>query len=296
MSASTRPQLARARDVVGEVLGAIATPITLHGHLYTAFPCCDPPKQALAWAVAEAEVARDVWRAMSSKGVTPASWRDASARSFACPVCARARRHAAHHPNDWRGRSASHCPLCRGVSLAAPATCAECVAFASDPEGVAAAEAKVIELAAALSPWGARSPEAFVWRVRATPRAVRSAPLRRACEAAALALRRPGEPPPSIATEDAGRAVWRAAIAAGLTVGARSGAVPSPTGLAFAALPDPFVSLGALAELGYTLEELTERDALLCAPPASLDGAGFGAHVRMHDHGRTRTGARHQPH
>ncbi|MFO0629061.1 MAG: hypothetical protein U0325_26030 [Polyangiales bacterium] len=296
MSASTRPQLARARDVVCEVLGAIATPITLQGHIYTAYPCCDAPKHALAWAVAEAEVAREVWNTMHARGVIPASWRDASARSFACPVCARARRHASHHPNDWRVRSVSDCPLCRGAALAAPATCADCVAFASDPEGVAQAEAQVIELAAALSPWGARPPEAFVWRVRAAPRAVRPAPLRRAFEAAALALRKPGEPPPSISTGDEGRTAWRAAVAAGHTVGARNGGAPAPTGFTVAALPDPFVSLGALAALGYTLEALTERDALLCAPPASLDGPGFGAHVRIHDRGHTRLGARRHPH
>lgn len=296
MIAPARPQLALARRVVADALDALVTPITIRGHAYTEFPCCDAPKHALAWAVAEAEVSRGVWATLAAKGVIPEAWRDDPARRFACPVCFRARRHAALHPSSWNRRPSSTCPLCRGVALAAPATCADCVVFASDPEGVAAAEARVRELAVALAPWGARPPGVLVWRTRATPRAVTCAPLRNACEAAALALRRPGEPPPSLATEDARREVWREAIAAGLDVGARTGGPPSPTGMSFAALPDPFVHLSALAAQGYALEELTERDAVLVAPPASLDGAGFGAHLLLQDFGGTRPGARRHPH
>lgn len=292
MTDPARPQLALARRVVEDALDALVTPITIHGHAYTAFPCCEAPKHALAWSVAEAEVSRGVWAALAAKGVIPEAWRDDPARRFACPVCSRARRHAARHPNSWSRRPAPACPLCRGVALAAPATCADCVAFASDPEGVASAEARLRELADALSPWGARPPGVLVWRTRPTPRAVTCAPLRSACEAAALALRRPGEPPSSLATEDARRTAWREAVAAGVEVGARTGGPPSPMGAAFADLPDPFVTLAKLAALGYALEELTERDAVLVAPPASLEGAGFGARLLLQDFGGTRPGAR----
>ncbi len=296
MLAPARPQLALARSVVREVLGALVAPISINGHAYTAFPCCEAPKNALAWAVAEAEVARSVWAALVARRVIPASWRDEPARSFACPVCARARRHAVRHPEPWSRRSRLQCPLCRGLALGSPATCADCVAFASDAEGMVRAEAHLSGLVAALSPWGAQPPGVVVWRVRAAPRAIVPAPLRRACEAAACALRRPGEPPPSLATDDARRAVWREAVAAGLEVGARSGRAPSPSGVAFAALPDPFVALEALAALGYALEALTAQDALLTAPPASLDGDGFGAHLRIQDDRGVRPGARRHPH
>ncbi|MEZ4391747.1 MAG: hypothetical protein R3A48_11670 [Polyangiales bacterium] len=296
MRAPARRQLDLARRVVEASLDALVRPITIRGHAYTAFPCCEAPKHALAWSVAEAEVARGAWGALAAKGAIPEAWRDDPARRFACPVCVRARRHAARHPRSWHRGPAQTCPLCRGVDLAAPATCADCVAFASDPEGVAAAEARVRELADALTPWGARPPGVLFWRTRATPRAVRCAPLRSACEAAALAQRRPGEPPPSLATEDARRTAWREAVAGGLQVGARAGGPPAPTGVAFADLPDPFEALTELAALGYALEELTERDAVLVAPPASLEGAGFGARLLLQDFGGTRPGARRHSH
>jgi len=48
----------------------------------------------------------------------------------------------------------------------------------------------------------------------------------------------------------------------------------------------------ALDGLGYTLEDLTDHDAVVCAPPAELVGPSFGELVEVQDRSGARPGAR----
>jgi hypothetical protein len=288
-----RPQLALAQRVAADVLATIERPIAVHGFAHTRFPCCEAPKHALAWAVAEAGVAGTVWAALAERGAIPPGGA-APIRRFACPVCFRGwwhdRRHRLRAP---RHRHGEVCPLCRGAGLlVAPPTCVACVALAADPDGVRAAEARVVDLARALAPWGARVPERVIWRVREPSATAAPVPLRLAAAGASLSTRRPGMPAASIGSDDARRAAWRRAVDEGALVQPRAGTGTWPTGASFAALPDPFAALGALAALGYTLEELADQDAVVCAPPAELAGPAFGELVEVHDRDGVRPGAR----
>lgn len=270
----TKPRivsLTPAQRVAAEVIESITNPITLHGHNHTQFACCEAPRYALEWSIAEAEVARRVWARLAEEGVIPRGWIGHEARRFGCPLCFRAGRHAARHRGASRRPS---CVLCRGEALDAPCTLVECVTLASDPEAVCAVEGMVSELAETLRPWGARPPAVFVWRVRAAPRVVTPGPLHRACVSAALALRREGEAPASVHTPDARRAAWRAAVACDAWADATNG-------VRFGALRDPWALLDELNARGFALEALTETDAVLCATPVPLGGPGFGSRVRL---------------
>lgn len=277
---------AAAQRVVAEVLAAIAEPVRIHGHYHTRFACCEAPKYALEWSIAEAEVARRAWRRLAEEGVIPRGWLDDPSRRFACPVCFRRQRGAARAGGP-RGAS---CVLCQGVSLEAPSTLVECVTHASDPPALLAAEALVVELAEALAPWGARRPGVIVWRVRSSARAATLSSLRRAWATAALALRRPGEAPARIDTAVAGRAAWRAAVAAKAVAG--EGAGDSLRGVRFTELVDPCALFDEIAARGYALEALSETHAVLRAAPRSLGGPGFGSKVLLTRHGVARRGAR----
>jgi hypothetical protein len=293
MTSPARPQLALAQRVAADVMAAIERPIAVHGLAYTQFPCCDAPKTALAWAVAEAGVARTVWAALGEHGlIRPCG--AMPARRFACPVCFRgwwhAQRHARGAPLSVHGES---CPVCHGEGLlAAPPTCVACVALAADPDGVCAAEARVADLARALAPWGASEPARVIWRVRDQPSATVPIPLRLAAAGASISTRRPGMPATSIGSDAERRAAWRRAVGGDVRVQPRAGEGPWPTGASFAALPDPFAALDALEGLGYTLEELADHGAVVYAPPAELAGPSFGELVEVHDRIGTRPGAR----
>jgi len=290
----SRPQLALAQRVAADVLAAIERPIGVRGLAYTRFPCCDAPKHALAWAVAEAVVAGTIWAALAERGAIRPSG-SALVRRFACPVCFRGwwhdQRHGQHEPRRAHGEL---CPVCHGAGLLeAPPTCVACVALAADPDGVCAAEARAVDLARALAPWGAREPERVIWRVRDQPDPAAPAapvPLRLAAAGASMSTRRPGMPGASIGSDAARRAAWRRAIDEDARVQPRTGDGMWPTGAAFASLPDPFAALDALDGLGYTLEELTDHDAVVCAPPAELDGPSFGELVEVQDRGGARPG------
>jgi hypothetical protein len=288
-SQPSRPQLALAQRVAADVLAAIERPIAVHGFAYTQFACCEAPKHALAWAVAEAGVAGTVWAALAERGaIRPCG--STLARRFACPVCFR------HWWQDQRHGRRHHggCPVCRGAGLLeAPPTCVACVALAADPDGICAAEARVVDLARALAPWGAREPSRVIWRVRdrEPSRTAAPVPLRLAAAGASVSTRRPGMQAASIGSDAARRAAWRRAIDEDARVQPRAGKGVWPLGASFAALPDPFAALDALDELGYTLEDLTDDAAVLCAPPAELDGPSFGELVELHDRDGTRPGA-----
>jgi hypothetical protein len=176
--------------------------------------------------------------------------------------------------------------------LAAPPTCVACVALAADPDGVCAAEARVADLARALAPWGACEPARVIWYVRDPLRARAPVPLRLAAAGASISTRRPGMPAASIGSDAERRAAWRRAVAEDARVLPRAGEGTWPTGAAFASLPDPFAVLDALDELGYALEELAGRDAVVGAPPAALEGPSFGELVEVHDRSGARPGAR----
>lgn len=300
MTAPARPQLALAQRVAAAVLAAIERPIAVHGFAYTRFPCCDAPKTALAWAVAEAEVARDIWAKLVEHGAVRPSGAESAARRFACPVCFRGwwheqrqqrLRHAQHGPRRAHGEV---CPVCSGEGLLlAPPTCVACVALAADPDGICAAEARVADLAGALALWGARAPARIVWRVHDQPRPGAPVPLRLAAAGASMATRQPGMPAASIGSAAERRAAWQLAVREGARVQPRAGRGPwPPLDTAFASLPDPFDALDALDALGYTLEELADHDAVLCATPAELAGPSFGELVEVHDRSGVRPGAR----
>ena len=95
MASPSRPQLALAQRVAADVLVAIERPIAVQGLAYTRFACCEAPKHALAWADAEAGVARTLWAALAERGAVPpggpaTGTRGAALeRRFACPVCFR---------------------------------------------------------------------------------------------------------------------------------------------------------------------------------------------------------------
>jgi hypothetical protein len=292
----SRPQLALAQRVAADVLAAIERPIAVHGLAYTRFPCCEAPKHALAWAVAEVGVAGAIWTELAARGAIRPSGA-ALARRFACPVCFRGwwhdQRLGQHEPRRPHGEL---CPVCHGAGLLeTPPTCVVCVALGADPDGVCAAEARVVDLARALAPWGAREPERVIWRVRDLPGTAEPAapvPLRLAAAGASMSARRPGMPAASIGSDAARRAAWRRAVDEDARVQPRAGKGMWPLGASFASLPDPFAALDALDGLGYTLEELTDDDAVLCAPPAELAGPSFGELVEVHDRGGARPGAR----
>jgi len=288
-----RPQLALAQRVAADVLAAIDRPIAVHGFAYTRFACCEAPKTALAWAVAEVGVAGTVWGALVERGaVRPCG--STATRWFACPVCFRGWWHVQRHSRRAPLRvSGEVCPVCHGAGLlTAPPTCVACVALAADPDGICAAEARVADLARALAPWGACEPARVIWRVRDQPTAAAPVPLRLAAAGASMSTRRPGMPAASIGSDAARRAAWHRAVAEDARVRPRAGNGTWPTGASFASLPDPFAALDALGELGYALEELTDRDAVLCAPPAELVGPSFGELIEVHDRSGTRPGAR----
>lgn len=284
-----RPQLALAQRVAADVLAAIERPIVVHGHEHTRFACCEAPKHALSWAVAEVGVAATVWAALAEHGAIPPGGAT-PARRFACPVCFRSWWHEQRHGR--RAPRPSHretCPVCRGAGLlAAPPTCVACVALAADPGGVCAAEARVADLARALAPWGASPPVRVIWRVRDQPSAVAPVPLRLAAAGASISTRRPGMPAASIGSDDARRAAWQRAVREDARVAPRAGTGTWPIGASFASLPDPFAALDALGELGYTLEDLTDHGAVMYAPPAELAGPSFGELIEVHDRGAPR--------
>lgn len=288
----SRPLLELAQRIAADVLAAIERPIAVHGFAYTRFACCEAPKHALAWAVAEAGVAGTLWAALTERvAIRPGD--STLARRFACPVCFRGWWHDQRHSRGVRRVHGELCPVCQGEGLLeAPPTCVACVALAADPDGVCAAEARVVELARALEPWGARVPVRVIWRVRDEASTAAPVPLRLAAAGASMSTRRPGMQSASIGSDAARRAAWRRAVEEDARVQPRAGEGTWPTGAAFTALPDPFAALDALAELGYTLEELTGRDAVLCAPPAELAGPSFGELVEVHDRDGTRPGAR----
>jgi hypothetical protein len=193
VTSPARPQLALAQRVAADVLAVIDRPIAVRGLAYTRFACCDAPKHALAWAVAEVGVAGAVWAALAERGAI--QWAGSTpARRFACPVCFRGWWHDQRH--GWREPRRDHgepCPVCHGAGLlAAPPTCVACVALAADPDGIRAAEARVADLARALAPWGAREPARVIWRVRDPSRTVVPVPLRLAAAGASISTRRPG--------------------------------------------------------------------------------------------------------
>ncbi len=293
VTSPTRPQLALAQRVAAEVLAAIDRPIAVHGFAYTRFACCEAPKNALAWAVAEVKVAGAVWAALAEHGaIRPGG--PAPERRFACPVCFRGWWHDQQHgrraPRRVHGEV---CPVCHGTGLlAAPPTCVACVALAADPDGVCAAEAGVVDLARALAPWGAREPALVIWRVHGQSCAGAPVPLRLAAAGASISTRRPGMPATSIGSDAERRAAWRRAVGEDARVRPRAGRGTWPTGAAFAALPDPFAALDVLGGLGYTLEALTDHGAVVCAPPAELAGPSFGELVEVHDRTGARPGAR----
>lgn len=99
-------------------------------------------------------------------------------------------------------------------------------------------------------------------------------------------------PAASIGSEAECRAAWRLAVSEDARVQPRAVEGSWPTGASFASLPDPFVVLDALDALGYTLEELTDHDAVVCAPPAAEGGPSFGELVEVHDRRGARPGVR----
>ena len=278
------------------MLGAIDRPIVVNGFEHTDFPCCEAPKHALAWAVAEAAVASTVWAALAEHGaVRPRE--STLSRRFACPVSFRAwlhdQRQGRRGPRRHHGAS---CPVCREGAglLTAPPTCAGCVALAADPDGLCAAEARVVDLARALAPWGAHEPARVIWRVRDPSQPAEPAapvPLRLAAAGASMSARRPGMQSASIGSDALRRAAWRRAVDEDVIVQPRAGEGIWPTGASFTSLPDPFAALDALDALGYTLEALTDHDAVLSAPPAELTGPSFGELVELQDRSGTRPGA-----
>lgn len=291
-----RPQLALAQRVAADVLASIDRPIAIDGHAYTQHPCCESPRNALAWAVAEAGVAGTLWAALRERGLVRRE-ESAPERRFACPVCFRGWWHSQRHTRAARRRGHhlqdEGCPLCRGAGmLTAPPTCVACVALAADPDGICAAEARVADLARALAPWGAREPTHVIWCVRDQPHARAPVPLRLAAAGASISTRRPGLPAASIGSDVERRAAWQRAVSEDVLVQPRAGEGTWPTGAAFTALPDPFAALDALAELGYTLEDLVELYAVVCALPVELDGPSFGELAGVHDHRSAHPGAR----
>lgn len=104
----------------------------------------------------------EVWDVLATRDVIPMDWLDAPRRRFALPCggC-----------NGYGGYARSHyadtCKTCVGRGFTAtgarPATMRASVTFASDPGGVATAEALARELLATLA-FGAHAPTTVVWR------------------------------------------------------------------------------------------------------------------------------------
>lgn len=160
----------------------------------------------------------------------------------------------------------------------APPTVPACVAFASDPEGVATAEALAREVMARLAPWATPQPPLVLWRVcgrwhvtgeRAWgPLRVASTPRMILPRLGAAMRRRSGEDTPtwSARGDAVSAAAWRDAASSGRVVPATLLDGPLPAAVAgrrFADLPDPFAPLVALWNTGYALEAITPRAVVL---------------------------------
>lgn len=220
----------------------------------------DRPQLAAAKKVARrATGGASAWEAMATAGLIPEAWVGSRARFFYSGDMSRLQNR--------------------------PMNVDQAVALASDPEGVATAEALAVETARRLRDWrpvGGESPPgvaSFLWLTQRWPPPVRG--VGRYVEEAVLAI--VGALP---VVERTDGAVWQAQVylrlrdgwdefvAAGLRVPAVKNYLGGrvelvTTGRAFADLPNPYAPLVDLWCTGYMLELISDRTARLYAPRAT---------------------------
>ncbi len=226
--------------------------------------------------------ARVVWARLAERDVFPRGFAENPDREFGevCSACWR--------PGDARGPTV-RCAACGdalGRARSSPPSVALAVALASDPNGVAAAEALACEARARLAPWGTRALSRVVWwwlprdwvhslgDARAAVRpylfddaegaGVVAADARSIAAEnprfAALSARavRDWRSVRSLAWDDTARAVGWAHLAERGDVIEYGG----PTGQRFADLPNPFAPVSDIWSTGYALVRVT-ADAIV---------------------------------
>lgn len=206
-------------------------------------------------------------------------------------------------PDDWED-NAWTCGTCdsqgaipgRETDHDAPPTIDACLALASDPDGIAAAEAHAEEALARLAPWRSAAGGGVIWRIGGPLRDTRWA----LCEELRLfdflqhGEARVWESPAHTAfaarAHDAGKGAfwvlaqrhacgdqfWRSAAERGERAPLeRSGVLdevlrppPAVAGRPFAEIPNPFEPLLAIWELGYVPADFTGGSAVLIVPKA----------------------------
>jgi hypothetical protein len=205
--------------------------------------CPDRPRLAEARAaVAGVTDAREAWDSLAARGVIPSDWQNQKGRVF----------------KEAEGQLFPH-----------PPTVDACLALASDPSGIEAAESLAAEVRARLAPWGAPLPARIAWRVidptRLAP--TKEPPLERV-RAALFADR--------LALAEYNRAFNRARPAF------KGGHYPSRGSALFHfaadaawrvvrhTQPNPFEPLLSLWRLGYALYAIRQQGLVLLAPTTEL--------------------------
>lgn len=150
-----RPHLAAAMRVVfGEPAAKVAEWLRWSGGV--AFRFEDGERQD-----GDVRDAAEAWELLAANGVIPLAWVDDERRLFDwSEPCQHPRREAADDPCLDCGGSGRYVVAC-----GRPRTVRDAVALASDPAGVALAEALAGEVVKRLASWGAPRPARVVWRV-----------------------------------------------------------------------------------------------------------------------------------
>jgi len=254
------------------------------------------------FATQEARSATEAWYRLHQRGLLPPGWESAPARGFVF---------VEEDGVRWGPLGSLHPPV-----HAIPGSVEACVALASDPEGIQAAERLADECITAWAAWGVKAPARRVWDVvlRAGPPVFVSAPtvleeagavVRYAHELAAwdrlvLVGDRLLTHAQALLDAQTGHRVrldladvfrdawlWALACDEGLKVPVTDDdlAPHIPGALAgrrFADIPDPFAPWFALSDTGYLLR-LVDRDELLLVaeqiPPQELACSVVQGHV-----------------
>lgn len=238
----------------------------------------DRPRLADARAaVAGISDPREAWEVLATRGLVRDDARPAPHRDFA------------PQPSDVLVLTPTGVASWRPQPT--PTTVRAAVAIASDPAGIATAEALVCEVRQRLEPWGVPRPRGIRWRIEERPWGGMAADrpwmpswpaVHRFGDPDAVGQQLPGEfwrrwPLNTrslgrrFAQDLAAHAEWRRLVARGARVTPTCAAVPvtpgaSVVGMAFAALPDPFEPLLAVWGLGYAVDAIAEEVVVLVAP------------------------------
>ena len=230
----------------------------------SAHPFLFPSRTALEAAraaTAGLSDARSAWEALAERGLIPAAWLDEANRRFL------------HDPGDRHRRELPTRDPAFAPTGPHPNVVEHCALFASDVEGMLAAESAAVALAARLEPWGAPACHRVVWW--AIPRehySSASCDTRPGVSYALLfafnALYRSVTATDDLPVTLFGFArrwsdVWRARAAAQAHIPADVGPpVPALRGRKFAELDNPFEPLADLEATGYaTLEYVVATGA-----------------------------------